>query len=142
MPTLINPDNDGLGDIVDNLNELIGAFDPTLGERYQPSVRGSAAAPSYSFFGDSNTGFYSPTDNEIRISINGSDKYVFTENDTTLNNNLTINGTLTVGSTTTFSSNVNITTSLVVGNNLNGINIQRILDSASRVKRHYFANIG
>jgi len=40
----------------------------------QANALGSAAAPSYSFFGDTNTGWFSPGGDIVALSINGSER--------------------------------------------------------------------
>ena len=67
---------------------------------------GSAAAPSFSFDGDNNTGIYRPGEDQIAISTNGTQRLsINSAGLASFANNVTIEGDLTVnGATTTIDS--------------------------------------
>ncbi len=56
---------------------VVLATAPTITNLTAIAAAGSAAAPSYSFTGDTNTGFYNPGANEIGVTNDGSRRFTF-----------------------------------------------------------------
>lgn len=74
---------------------------------------GSAAAPSYSFVGDSDTGIYSPGANQLAVATAGVQRLtVDATGNTALSGGLTVSGTITgsiTGNAATVTTNANLT---------------------------------
>jgi hypothetical protein len=71
---------------------------------------GSASAPTYAFTGDTNTGMYSQSANEISFSTDGTRRFNIDSTTTSVDGNLSVAGSASVGTrvaiTTTFFANL------------------------------------
>ena len=92
----------------------------TIGTLLGGAPLGSAAAPTFAFSGDPNTGIYSPSPNELGISTNGASRIVVSTTAVSSTLPLAING---ASSTATLS--------LPAGSNINAAGVNLFVDTNS-----------
>ena len=73
----------------------------TIADLLENAGAGTAAAPSFSFDGDNDTGIYKPAANQVGITAGGTQALLIESTGVTVPGNLTVQGTTTTIDTTT-----------------------------------------
>ena len=85
--------------IVDVGNDLTKKV--SIADLVENAGTGSAAAPSFSFDGDNNTGIYRPAADQVALTAGGTQALLAESTGITIPGNLTVSGTTTTIDTTT-----------------------------------------
>ena len=105
VPNLISVGNSSANSRINEVSVISanGIFSVSVNTTTSFVSNGSAASPSYTFSSDTNSGFYRSADNQLALSLDGTDRVIFSTSNTLFSSN-----TVTIGNTVYVVANGNI----------------------------------
>lgn len=93
----VDTSTEGLVDFVTKYNDFVAFFlSVNIDNQFVPSASGTVSEPSFAFFNDLDTGWYSPGANQVALSLGGTRKILFETTGVTVDVGISVSGNSSV----------------------------------------------